>query len=539
MRIADMVKVIAPGRRDWWCLAGIPPFVALVVTWGLMLPGWAAAQQPSQPKAGASAAKKGSGDQGKANTKAAAAKDDAGDDDAAAKDEKKGDQPPAELPPDPSQSQKAVPVEIFKDPNAEEILDLKKFNPIRNQKASRSDLEAVKSMAQDPNVPVDQTAIRRVVDGVIADLTETRNIQALIDPPPEQKANAPTLQAIEIATTTLLEPLFVARANKSTAFLTEYNRILLASLPRLLKHHLVPRIQAMIVLGQSGNPDALKVFTDVIKDAQQTVWVKLWAMRGISNIKQFSPGRLSNQQEVDAARVIADLLNTKKDLPWPVQFRALEALANLRHGFVPTAPKKADLAASAMRILADPKARPEVRAEAALALGMMQITSAVPDYNFGLIAHAAAGLVAQLGDQIVAYYSDKGTAINEPKAQHLTYLLVGPVYQAFDGQPGARDSGLLHVNTAARGEVQKVLDQIKPVAAASLDLVRAPAGQRKSRRQDLVTRVAALKDYLAKNAPANHHLVPDDEGYLDSEGAQAGTAGEPDAAKVAGARGGR
>jgi hypothetical protein len=170
---------------------------------------------------------------------------------------------------------------------------------------------------------------------------------------------------------------------------------------------------------------------------------------------------------------------------------------------------------------------------------MMQITSAVPSYNFGLVAHAAAQLVAQVGDQIVSNYSDKGAVLNEPKAQHLTWLLVGPVFQAFDGQAGARESGLLNTNPAARGEVQKVLDQIKPVAAASLDLVRAPAGQRKARREDLVQRVGALKDYLAKNGPADHHLVPDDEGYLESEGTQAGEPAEPGAAKVAGARGGR
>jgi hypothetical protein len=545
MRFADMVKVITPGRRDGWSRSGISASVAvaLVVTWSLLAPGWSSAQQPPQTKPAAPGAqKKPTPDQGKAKAspKPESAKDDAGDDDAAAKDDKKGDaQTPSDLPPDPSQGQKFVPVEVFKDPNAEEVMDLKKFNPIRNRIHERGDIEAVKGMAQDPAAPIDQTQIRRVVDSMVAQLTDTRNIQALIDPPPDQKPTAPTVRAIEDATTTLLEPLFVARANKNTRFLTDYNRILLASLPRLLKHHLVPRVQAMIVLGQSGNPDALKVFMDAIKDPQQTVWVKLWALRGISNIKQYAGGRLSAQQEIEAARVIADLLDKKKDLPWPVQLRALEALANLRHGFVPTAPKKADLAAAAMRILADPKARSDVRAEAARALGMMQITNAVPNYNFGLIAYAAAGLVAQLGDQVAANYSDKGAAINEPKAQHLTWLLLGPVYQAFDGQPGARDSGLLHVNPAARSEVQKALDQIRPVAAASLDLVRAPAGQRKLRRQDLVTRVAALKDYLAKNAPANRHLVPDDEGYLEAEGAQARAAEEPDAAKVAGARGGR
>ena len=130
----------------------------------------------------------------------------------------------------------------------------------------------------------------------------------------------------------------MARA-KSTRFLVEYNRVLLQRLAPLLKHHLVPRVQAMIVLGQSGNPEALKIFLDEIKNPKQTVWVKLWAIRGITNIKKNPAARLSAAQEIEAARVIADLLDKNKDLPWPVQLRALEALATLRQGYVPAAPR--------------------------------------------------------------------------------------------------------------------------------------------------------------------------------------------------------
>ena len=36
----------------------------------------------------------------------------------------------------------------------------------------------------------------------------------------------------------------------------------------------------MIVLGQSGNPEAYKRLLDEIKNEKQTVWVKLWAIRG-------------------------------------------------------------------------------------------------------------------------------------------------------------------------------------------------------------------------------------------------------------------
>ena len=436
-----MVTVFSPGRRTASCLPGLPAWLAWVLTSALLAPGWclAQAQVPPETKAAAPAAEKKAGpgqEKGKAKSEPGKAKDEA-DDEAQAKGDKKDDEVAAEPPPDPSQTQKFAPVEIFKDPNAEEILDLKKFNPVRKPLARPADIEAVKVMAQDPNSPVDPTQIRRMVGGMVAQLTDTRNIQGLIDPPPGQPANAPAARAIEEATTALLEPLFVGRANKSTRFLAEYNRALLADLAPLLKHHLVPRVQAMIVLGQSGNPEALKIFLDEIKNEKQTVWVKLWAIRGISNIKKNPSARLTAAQEIEAARVIADLLEKNKELPWPVQLRALEALANLRQGYLPSAPKGAEMASTAMRILADPKARPEVRAEAAKALGMMQITSAVPSFNYTLVAYAAAQLAAQLGDQVAASYSaDKGTPLNATKAEYLTSLLAGPVHPGLRGPGG-------------------------------------------------------------------------------------------------------
>ena len=93
--------------------------------------------------------------------------------------------------------------------------------------------------------------------------------------------------------------------------------------------------------------------------------------------------------------------------------------------------------------------------------------------------------------------------------------------------------------TAARSDIQKVADQIKPVAKAALELIRAPKGQLKARRADLAARVDALKDFLARNVPANRHLVPDDDGFLEDAGAQAGTPADPGAAKMAGAPGGK
>ena len=539
-----MVKVFSPGQPHGRWATCLSVCLALVLTFALLAPGRVLAQPPSSTKPAAAKQDIGAGKAtAKAKGEADAAKDEGGADEPQTKVEKKADdQPPAEPPPDPSQTQKVSPVEIFKDPNAEALLDVKKYNPIRSVRMMPGDVEAVKVTAGNPNAAVDTTVIRRMVDGMVAQLTNTKNIQALIDPPPNMPAGSPTMRAIEEATRNLLEPIYMARAAQNTRFLTEYNRILLRSLQPLLKHHLVPRVQAMIVLGQSGNPEALKLFLDEIRNPRQTLWVKLWAIRGITNIKQNPSARLSAAQEIEAARVVAAQLDEKtKDMPWPLQLRALEALSSLRQGYIPAAPKNAEMAVAAMRILADPKARTEVRAEAARALGMMQITTAVPDYNSPLVAYAAAQLAARVGDQIVASYSaDKGTPLNATKAEYLTALLVGPVYQAFEGQAGVRESGLLHGNaTTVRSDIQKVADQIKPVAKAALELIRAPKGQLKARRADLAARVEALKDFLAKNVPANRHLVPDDDGFLEDAGSQAGAPAEPGAAKVAGATGGK
>ena len=541
-----MVKVLSPGRRpeSIFPSGSLLLGLAVVVSPGLrsteifQAQAHAFVQPPGEPATHQKGVRAG-------QIPAASTKGEvpAADDETPAKDEKKGgDQAPGEALADPSQTQKVSPVEIFKDPNAEELLNPKKYRPIGNRAPMPDDLEAVRTMAGDSNAAVDRTLIQRFVDGMVAQLTDPKNIQALIGSPLGSNRATPAAQAIEQATANLIEPIYSARGAQNNRFLNTYNSVLLRSLAPLLKHHLVPRVQAMIILGQTGNADAFKLFVDEIKNPQQTIWVKLGAIRGITAIKKNSGARLTASQDIEAARIMADLVSdTHKDVPWPVRLRALEALSYLRQGFVPSAPKSAEMAVAVMGVLSDPKARSDVRAEAAKALGMMQISSAVSNYNFSLVAHATAQLAAHVGDQIVANYSETGKPLNVTKADYLTTLLIGPIYQTFEGLPEARESGLLHVGAGvARGDVEKVFEPTRPVVRAALELVRAPTGQLKARRKDLIDRVAALKEYLAKNAPANHHLVPGDEGFLEEAGAQADEgAAQPAAAQVAGARSGK
>ena len=97
------------------------------------------------------------------------------------------------------------------------------------------------------------------------------------------------------------------------------------------------------------------------------------------------------------------------------------------------------MASAALERLADPKARPEVRAWAAWALGLMRVNPQLAKYNYSLIAHYVGLLAADLGDKIAEVASE-----NPEQAQYWTGLLLYQVYPALTGQPGVRDSGLLN-----------------------------------------------------------------------------------------------
>jgi hypothetical protein len=257
----------------------------------------------------------------------------------------------------------------------------------------------------------------------------------------------------------------------------------------------------MIVLGQSANVDAYKIFLSEIQNPSQTVWVKLWAFRGLTNIKRFS-NKLSNQQEIDAAKAVSDLLAKNQDWPWPVQLRGLEALAALRQGFVIKSPKTADMAATAFQYLVNEELRPEVRAEAALALGMMQMNTNVPKYSIPVAAHATTQLAAAIGDKIASGFTE-----NKLYAQKLTTLLMGPVAQAFEGRQGQRESGFLNSPLLAnKADVQKYLDAIRPMLKTAIELVGGPPGQAKAKNDELKARVATLKEFLKKNTPQSTEL---------------------------------
>ncbi|GAC1468270.1 MAG: hypothetical protein NVSMB9_10760 [Isosphaeraceae bacterium] len=401
---------------------------------------------------------------------------------------------------------KTEPLEIFTDPRAEQALGKQKSIPgLRD--TNPANVSAVKAMAAEG--AVDTEAIQRFVQGMAFQLTDKRNINALVSPSPDIKPNSAAARAIQNATDNLLDALNTAKLAKNTRFLSAYNKELVATLPKLLDNHLVSRIQAMIVLGQTGSPSAVPIFLAQLKDPNQTIWVKLWAAKGLSLVVNGGTqvdAAISAEDAITAGKVLADFLGSEKDIPWPATVRAIEALGAMRQAAVPTNMQKSEMAVAAMRYLADTRSRPEVRAEAARALGMMRVNAAIGKFNFPLIAYHIGQLAAQIGEQSQAAFPR-----NPGKSQYLTGLLLSEIHQAFHGVEGARESGLLKIPFASSDQtyLSAVADLTDAVARSSVELIRS-GGKVEARQKALGERVAALKSYLDKNPPKDFHLVPGD-----------------------------
>jgi hypothetical protein len=490
-----MLNVLPPTRR--WAI----PRAWHAVAWcmSLVLGSLLTARAQDEPDT-----KKGSPPGNKGDSKQAgksAAKGKAESDKAA--DAEKGADATAH-PVDPSQTRKIAPAEVFRDERAEKLLGMEKLKSSPARPVGQSELADFKAQAGGVNANINQALIKQVVQAMVGKLTDRANVQALVDPPENQNIHAPAARGVHEATTILLEPIFMAKSIKNQAFLTVYLRALREELVPLLKNHLIPRVQAMIILGECATPEFLPLYIAQIKDKTQTIWVKLWALEGLVNIVD-QGGRLTAQDQINAAEAVAGFLETESDIPWPVQLRGVEVLSAMRQGYNPTKPQKATMANAAMALLADGSAKVEVRSEAARALGQMPIGAAVSKYNYPLVAHAAGQLATELGNRVGTTYN-----VNQDKARYLASLLIGPVYQAFDGVPGARDSGLLHATGGASATyIQKVFDLIKPVVQGTVDLLSAGQRQAKDRQKELVVHVAALKEFLEKNQPPDRHLVPD------------------------------
>ena len=156
----------------------------------------------------------------------------------------------------------------------------------------------------------------------------------------------------------------------------------------------------------------------------------------------------------------------------------------MRQGFEPNRPQKAAMANAAMSLLADAAAKLEVRSEAARALGLMQIGTAVSKYNYPLIAHAAGQLAAELGNRIAT-----GFTANQDKAKYLTRFLDRTGLSGIRWRAGGPRFGIAPCNRRAihRRYIQNVFDLVKPVVQVDdrSALSRPAAGQGPAERPAL------------------------------------------------------
>ena len=421
-------------------------------------------------------------------------------------------------------------VERFVDPNAKSALAIIKpipytGRPIRVPGVSTdpnrppsgpSDLTRVQNMvARLENE--DPAFIKSYIEYFAAELTKRDNINAIMAPPANMSPTAPQARGLERAVDALTRPIVDARANNNTSFLTSYTKALFdSSLPKLLDNNYFARINAMIVLGMAGSPSstALDFYASQLKIPDQLIWVKVWAAKGYTNAAQEGKANLDALRALNGAAALIEFLNSDPKLPYFAQVRALEALGSIRVATINRPDLKLDVASVVAGYLVDPAARPETRAWAAWALGMMRVAQQVAPYNFALAGYEVGDLAATLGSEIVAEYDEHAQNFedNNVQATSLTALLLFQIVPAVAGEESVPESGLLrspHPNAGpAKSFLTRTDEKIKALTREAYELLRAGGVNQKGKRDDLNAKVVDLRTFLTQNKPKERQLVP-------------------------------
>lgn len=403
---------------------------------------------------------------------------------------------------DASKAKKQERVERIKDPRAEAVLNVDQFKSMRAVRAP-SDRE-INDMASGQG-QLNRDAVLAWVNAQAANLTNHNYIKALIDPDPKTSPSSSVMRGIEQASEGLMRPWTLSASNPP--FRQAYAQALIKTLPELLNNHLIPRTEAMIVLGTIGDPDALPIYQAQLKDRNQVMMVKLWAARGVTNTTQNGRRELDPGKANAAAGALVDFLKNDQDATWPAQWRALEALGCLRLSGDVNDPGRVEMASTALKFLADPKTDLKVRGMASWALGMMRVPAQVGKFNFALVAYHIGQLVAELGERI-----DTNFTSNPEDAHKYTGMLLFQAMAGLRGVDGIRDSGIANSPNLGNSKknVGEILDRAQAIAVSAYNLTSTatPKLQRPQRQKELASRVARLKDYLAKNKPESWSLVP-------------------------------
>ena len=412
-------------------------------------------------------------------------------------------------------------VEKFVDPKAKETLTI--FKPLTanrpmKAKGPGNDMTRMQNMASRVENE-DPSFIRAYIDYFASELTKRDNINALLGQPAGLSPNSPAARGLETAVDALTRPIYDAKAqqNPNNNFLNNYTRALFDSaLPRLMDNNYFTRIDAAIVLGMAGGttPNALDFYASQLKLPDQVLWVKMWAARGYTNAAQSGSRSLEFSKAIAGADALVAFLTSDPDLPFFVKFRILEALGSIRVCNASRAGVNLDVASVVAGFLTDPEARPETRAYAAWALGMLKVPPQVTPFNFSLAGSEIGYLTVNLGNRVVAEFDANAANFDRAKddASELTSLLMFQVIPSIGGKEGISDSGLLHGNhpdlTAAKPFLTTLDEKVRNVTREAYDLLRQAAANQKSKRDDLAAKVVDLKTFLDANKPRDRRLVP-------------------------------
>lgn len=397
---------------------------------------------------------------------------------------------------DENQEKAALEDSVFVDARAQQAM-ANHFTELFRLSRNANTTLTIEKMARG-EIRSDPATIDRHVKAAARELTDHGNIDAVVNP--GDRVDNSKVKLLEAAGQALLAPLSRPIAQRDTAFQRDFTAKLLEVAPQLLSNHMIARTQAMLALSRLGDKAALDLLLKQLADPEQPVVLKALAAQGISTIA--TGQTLSVSDQARAAEALVALLRDPEEAFWPARVRALEALGNLRQISTIVGRDQALMAQAALLILSDPAQRPEVRAWAAWAIGMMDVPPSYPPVNYSLLAYQFARLAAAIGDEILIAPPER--------VKYLTGLLVFQVFGGIEGSPAVRYSGLLKARALGENAstVREIHELVEGLATDCLQLTRA-AGTLAGPAKDAVkSRLAALKVYLAKNPPKNLALVP-------------------------------
>lgn len=320
------------------------------------------------------------------------------------------------------------------------------------------------------------------------------------------------VQAIQDAGRNLMAPYLIPVEERDRRFFQEYNRRLLAVAPDLLSNHLYARVQVMQALSRMGGLESLELLIAQLTDPDQPLIVKQLASEGLRRIATESGDSLSTADREKAANALVSFLNENPDVYWLCQARALQALGTIRQIYRVQNREQAIFADEVLAILTTEELRPESRAWAAWALGMLEVPPAYPQLNFSLAAHQIGLLAVEIGERIVELSDPRDpSSYNPERVKYLTALIASPIYSSFDGSSElSGTSGLRNVRGLGPHQqyVNRVSQIIRQLAIASVELTRARGGLITPTRDRVIASLNELRNFLNENPPQERSFIP-------------------------------